>query len=77
MQLATEAADQAIADQMIAPGSRRCWREYEAQGRTPGRICKADAGPDLVGKLDDEALREVLDRALSYAMLRGAATQAA
>jgi hypothetical protein len=36
----------------------------------------SDALQELVGAMDDEALREVLDRALSFSILRGAATRA-
>lgn len=71
--LATEAADQAIEDKLIAPVAQML-AEFEAQGRTLDEFQAALA--DLVGELDDTALREVLDRSLTYAMLRGAATQA-
>lgn len=74
MQLAAEAADQAIEDRMIEPVYRMLV-QYEQQGKTLADF--RDALADLVGDLDDEGLREVLERALSYAMLRGAATSAA
>jgi len=72
--LASEAADQAIEDQMIAPVADMLAR-FEAEGRTLAEF-KA-ALEDLVGAMDDEALREVVERSLSYAVLRGAATRAA
>jgi phage gp29-like protein len=71
MDLASEAADQAIEDKMIAP-VYQLLTEYESQGKTLADF-KA-ALEDVIGSMDDEALREVLDRALSYGMLRGAAT---
>lgn len=74
VQLASDAADQAIEDHMIAPIAQML-AEFEAQGRTLDEFQAALV--DLVGEMDDEALREVLDRALSYGMLRGAATRVA
>ena len=74
LQLAADAADQAIEDQMIAPVASMLER-FETEGKTLAEF-KA-ALEDLVGEMDDEGLREVLDRALSYSILRGAATQAA
>jgi len=74
LQLATDAADQTIEDQMIAPIVDML-AQFEADGKTLAEF-KA-ALEDLVGAMDDEGLREVLDRALTYSMLRGAATQAA
>lgn len=73
VQLATEAADQAIEDTMIAPVYRMLV-EFEQAGKTLVEF--RDALADLVGEMDDEALREVLDRALTYSMLKGAATKA-
>jgi phage gp29-like protein len=73
IQLATEAADRVIEDTMIAPVYRMLV-EFEQAGKTLVEF--RDALADLVGDMDDEALREVLDRALSYSMLRGAATKA-
>ena len=72
-QLAADAADQAIADQMIEPIARML-AEFEADGKTLQQF--NDALQDMVGQMDDKALREVLDRALSYSILRGAATNA-
>lgn len=72
MQLAADAADQAIEDHMIEP-IYRMLTEFEAQGKTLAEFQTSLEG--MVGKMDDEALREVIDRALSYSMLRGAATQ--
>lgn len=74
MQLAAEAADQAIEDTMIAP-IYQMLVSYEQQGKTLAQF-SADLA-NLVGPMDDEALREVLDRALSYSILRGAVTGAA
>jgi phage gp29-like protein len=71
MQLAADAADQVIEDQMIAPIAQML-AEFEAQGKTLQEF--KVALEDQVGKLDDEGLREVFDRALTYSMLRGAAT---
>ncbi len=74
MQLASEAADQAIEDHMIKP-IYQMLVSYEQQGKTLAQFSADLAG--TVGQMDDEALREVLDRALSYSILRGAATGAA
>lgn len=73
MQLAADAADQAIEDKMIAPVYAMLV-QFEAEGKTLAEFQAALQG--LVGEMDDEGLREVIDRALSYSMLRGAATQA-
>lgn len=73
LQLATDAADQVIADQMIEPIARML-AEFEASGKTLLEF--NDALQDMVGQMDDVGLREVLDRALSYSILRGAATDA-
>jgi phage gp29-like protein len=74
MQLAAEAADQAIEDRMIEPVYRMLV-QFEQEGKTLAEF--RDALADLVGDMDDDALREVLERALSYSLLRGAATNAA
>jgi len=71
IQLATEAADQAIEDKMIAP-IYRMLVAFEKDGKSLAEF--KDALADLVGDMDDEALREVLERALMYSMLTGAAT---
>lgn len=73
MQLAADAADQAIEDHMIAPVAQML-AQYEAEGKTLAEF-QADFSK-LVGELDGDALREVLDRTITYSMLRGAATQA-
>lgn len=73
VQLATDAADQAIEDQMIEPITRML-AEFEADGKTLLQF--NDALQDLVGQMDDAGLRQVLDQALTYSMLRGAATSA-
>jgi hypothetical protein len=73
VQLAAEAADRTIEDRMIAPVAEMLAR-YEAQGRTLAEF-RADL-EGMVGAMDDEGLREVLERSLRYSILRGAATQA-
>ncbi len=73
LKLATDAADQALEDQTIEPIARML-AEFEASGKTLLEF--NDALQDMVGQLDDSGLREVLDRALSYSILRGAATNA-
>ncbi|MBY0234392.1 MAG: DUF935 domain-containing protein [Burkholderiaceae bacterium] len=73
-QLAIDAGDAAIEDQMIAPIVAML-AQFESDGKTLEDF--QAALEDLVGVMDDEALREVLDRALTYSILRGAATQAA
>lgn len=71
IELAAQAADQAIADDLIAPVALMLER-YERDGKTLAEF-SADLGA-IVGPLDSENLREVLERALRYATLRGAAT---
>lgn len=73
LQLATDAADQVIEDNMIAPIAQML-AEFEASGKTLLEF--SDALQDMVGQMDDKGLRDVLDRALSYSMLRGVATSA-
>jgi len=73
MQLAADAADQAIEDKMIAPIAAML-AQYEADGKTLAEF-SADLGK-LIGEMDDEALREVIDRSITYSMLRGAVTRA-
>ena len=74
IQLASDAADSAIEDHLIAPIATML-AQFEADGKTLAEFKTSLEG--LVGQMDDDALREVLDRALSYAILRGAATRAA
>lgn len=74
MELAATAADAAIEDRMIAPVAQML-AEYEAAGKTLLQFSQDLQA--MVGVMDDEALREVLQRALQYAVLRGAATQVA
>jgi phage gp29-like protein len=74
VQLAADAADQAIEDKMIAP-IYQMLVQFEKDGKTLAQFQSALG--DIVGQMDDEGLREVLDRALSYSILRGAATGAA
>lgn len=73
IQLAADAADQIVADTMIAPVYQML-TEYEQAGKTLEQF-RADFAR-LVGDVDDEALREVLERCLQYGALRGLATQA-
>lgn len=73
VQLAADAADQAIEDHLIAPIVTLLDR-LESDGKTLADFQAALA--DVVGEMDDQALREVLDRALSYSILKGAATKA-
>lgn len=73
LQLATDAGDQAISDHMIEPVYRMLV-QYESDGKTLAEF-QADLSK-LVGEMDTDAFREVIDRALTYSMLRGAATQA-
>lgn len=73
MALAAAAADQSIEDHAIAPVAAML-AQYEADGKTLAEF-QADFAK-LVGGMDDEGLREVLDRAMTYSILRGAATQA-
>ncbi|MNX62794.1 hypothetical protein D3C86_937710 [compost metagenome] len=74
VQLAADAADQAIEDKMIEP-IYRMLVEYEQDGKTLKQFRDALAG--LVGEMDDDGLREVLERALSYSYLTGIATRVA
>ncbi|WP_447776336.1 DUF935 domain-containing protein [Variovorax boronicumulans] len=74
VQLAADAADQTIEDKMIAP-IYRMLVEYEQDGKTLKQFRDALAG--LVGEMDDDGLREVLERALAYSYLAGVATRAA
>jgi phage gp29-like protein len=73
MQLAADAADQTIEDKMIAP-IYQMLVQFEAEGKSLADFQTALEG--MVGQMDDEGLREVIDRALTYSMLRGAVTQA-
>lgn len=73
LQLATEAADQAIEDRMIAPVAELL-AQFEAQGKTLAEFHAALE--EMVGRIDDEGLRDVIDRALQFSILRGAATEA-
>ena len=71
--MAADAADQVVADTMIAPVFQML-TEYEQAGKTLEQF-RADFAR-LVGDVDDDALREVLERCLQYGALRGLATQA-
>ena len=72
--LASAAADQAIEDHMIAPVYAMLV-QFEKDGKTLQQFQAALV--DLVGPMDDEGLREVVDRSLSYSILRGAVTKTA
>lgn len=72
--LASAAADQAIEDHMIAPVYAMLV-QFEKDGKTLQQFQAALV--DLVGPMDDEALREVVNRSLSYSILRGAVTKTA
>jgi phage gp29-like protein len=73
LQMATEAADDVLEDSTIEPIARMLG-QFEADGKTLAEFNAALQ--DVVGQLDDQGLREVLDRALSWSILRGAATNA-
>lgn len=73
VQMAAAAADEVLEDQTIEPIARML-AKFEAEGKTLAEF--NDALQDVVGQMDDQGLREVLDRALSFAILRGAATDA-
>ena len=70
---AIAAGDSAIEDRMIKPVYEMLVR-YEREGKTLHDF-QADL-VDIVGVMDEEGLREVMERAMSYSILRGAATQA-
>lgn len=72
MQLAADAADQVVEDTMIEPVYNMLV-EYEQQGKSLAEF-HADFA-NLVGDVDDEQLREVIERSLSYGLLRGRITQ--
>ena len=71
--LAAEAADGAIEAGMIAPVARMI-AQFEADGRTLAEFF--DALQDLVGQMDDAALRQVVELSLQYSIAKGLATQA-
>ena len=73
LQLATDAADAAIEANMIAPIAAML-AQFEADGKTLAEF--NDALQDIVGQMDDKGLREVLDDALAFSILNGAATNA-
>ena len=73
MELAANAADQIIEDTMIAPVFQML-EAYEQQGKTLDQF-RTDFA-NLVGEVDDEQLREVIERSLSYGLLRGRVTSA-
>lgn len=73
LQLAAEAADREIEDRMIEP-VHRLLVQYESEGKTLAEF--QAALQDVIGVMDSDGLREVLDRAITYSILRGGATQA-
>lgn len=73
--LAATAADDAIERQMIKP-IYEMLANFEAQGKTLADF-KAAFEEQIGTTIDDQGLREVIDRAMTYAILRGAATQVA
>lgn len=73
MELAANAADQVIEDTMIAPVFQML-ESYEQQGKTLEEF-RTDFA-NLVGGVDDDQLREVIERSLSYGLLRGRVTSA-
>ncbi len=73
IELATRQADEAIERGMVKPIADMLAR-YEAEGKTLAEF-KADLEDQIGMVLDTEGLREVIEQALSYSMLRGAATQ--
>lgn len=74
LQLATDAADATIEDKMIEPVYQMLV-QFESEGKTLAEF--QAALEDVIGVMDADGLREVLDRAISYSILRGAASQAA
>jgi phage gp29-like protein len=73
LQLAIDAADSAIEDRMIAP-IYQMLVEFESAGKTLAEF--QAALENVIGVMDEDGLREVLDRAIAYSILRGAATNA-
>jgi phage gp29-like protein len=73
MQLAIGDANQAIADHMIAP-VYELLQKFEREGKSLQEFSAALG--DIVGVMDDEALRGVIERAITFSILRGAATDA-
>lgn len=73
VELAAAAADVEIERAVFKPVYQMLV-QYERDGKTLAQF-RDDLG-DLVGGLDDAGLREVIERALQFGMLRGAATDA-
>lgn len=71
--LASQAADGAIEQSVIAP-IYQMLTQYERDGRSLAEFA-ADLG-DIVGELDDASLRDVIEQAMQFAILRGAVTNA-
>jgi len=73
VELAAAAADDVIDRQVFEPVYQML-SQYERDGKTLANF-RDDFG-DMVGGLDDAGLREVVEGALQFGMLRGAATNA-
>lgn len=71
IELAAAAADDVLERQVLAPVYQMLSR-YEAEGKTLAQF-RDDFG-DLVGGTDDAGLREVVEQALQFGLLQGAAT---
>ena len=74
LELAANAADEAIEKHLIEPVYQML-AQYEREGKTIDQF--RDDLVDMVPGLDDEALRDVLDQALTFGILQGAATTTA
>lgn len=74
MDLASQAADDAIEAHLVEPVYQMLV-QYEREGKSLEQF--RDDLADMVPGLDDDALREVLEQALTFGILRGAATNAA
>lgn len=72
LDLASQAADLAIENAVIKPVYQMLV-QYERDGKTLHEFA-ADLG-DIVGQLDDQAVRDVVEQALQFGILQGAATQ--
>jgi phage gp29-like protein len=73
IELAAAAADTEIEQHVLEPVYRMLGR-YEAEGKTLAQF--RDDFADMVGGIDDTGLREIVEQALQFGILRGAATDA-
>lgn len=71
IELAAAAADDVLERQVLAPVYQMLSR-YEAEGKTLAQF-RDDFG-DLVGGIDDSGLREIVEQAMQFGLLQGAAT---